>query len=312
MASKEDKFDGIFLSVAQQHEGGIPDLMDTFFSFLRRKTDFYTGGEKAKEMLMKAYNTNEQKALEDERKKKKGEDERRERQRKQEEEEAKKPRVEEITDEEEQEILNQQKKKAASSKEEIEDKKSSEIKTITSKTDDEDDGKLLPNAGNGSQTDKYSWTQVLQELEVRIPVPPGTRGKDIDMVITADHMRLGIKGKAPIIDDEFEKPVKPAEKYWTLDDNKLIILTLSKLNQMEWWSRLLKKEEEISTRKITPETSKLEDLDGETRGTVEKMMFDTRQKSMGLPTSDDMQNNDMIKKFMAQHPEMDFSKAKYS
>jgi len=267
---------------------------------------------------MKAYNTNEQKALEDERKKKKGEDERRERQRKQEEEEAKKPRVEEITDEEEEQILEQQrKKKTESSKEEQqeekkEEKKSSEIKTIPSKTDDEDDGKLLPNDGNGSQTDKYSWTQVLQELEVRIPVPPGTRGKDIDMVITADHMKLGIKGKPPIIDDEFEKSVKPAEKYWTLDDNKLIILTLSKVNQMEWWSRLLKKEAEISTRKITPETSKLEDLDNETRGTVEKMMFDTRQKSMGLPTSDDMNNNDMIRKFMSQHPEMDFSKAKFS
>ncbi|KAJ6677341.1 NUCLEAR MIGRATION PROTEIN NUDC [Salix viminalis] len=175
---------------------------------------------------------------------------------------------------------------------------------------EEESAKRVPNKGNGLDLEKYSWTQTLQEVNVQIPVPSGTKSRFVVCDIKKNHLKVGIKGQPPIIEGEPYKPIKVDDCYWSIEDQNTISILLTKHDQMDWWKSLVKGDPEIDTQKVEPENSKLSELDSETRQTVEKMMFDQRQKSMGLPTSDEMQKQEILKKFMSEHPEMDFSRAK--
>ena len=156
----------------------------------------------------------------------------------------------------------------------------------------------------------YRWTQTLEDVTVVYLVPEGTRGRDLDVRITEKSLQFGFKGKEPIFTGTLCKPCVEDESFWSVVDGRELTMTLTKAKGMEWWKAVCVGDPEIDTQKVTPEDSKLSDLDPETRATVEKMMFDQRQKQMGLPTSEEIQKQEMMRKFMEQHPEMDFSGAK--
>ncbi len=176
----------------------------------------------------------------------------------------------------------------------------------------DDEGKFQPGHVETVTVDgcTYTWTQTLKEVDVTIPVPQGTRGKDLTVVLKKGKLAAGLKGKQPLIEGDLAKSIKIDQSTWTLDDQKEVNIHMEKVNGMEWWPNVIKSHPKIDTAKIQPENSKLEDLDGDTRSMVEKMMFDQRQKEMGKPTSEDTKKQDIFKKFQSAHPEMDFSNAK--
>lgn len=335
----EDRFDGMFLSVTQQSQG-IEPLLENLFSFLRRKTDFFVGAsqQQIEELVLKVIS--KQKAISDK-------EEAAKLKAKEKEEKFKKEKIEKERKKKEEELAAKaklEKPAAVAGEEDIleltEDgvfdtskpivvpketsvpsipplndnemdvaEETQEEKDLKEKEEEED--KTPPPPGNGGKTDKYVWTQTLSELTINIPVPAGTKTKMLDVQITNTKLKVGLKGQETIVVGELHKRIIVDDTIWTLEDGEVVI-NLQKDNKMEWWKCVLVGDPEINTQKVQPENSKLSDLDSETRQTVEKMMFDQRQKAMGLPSSEELSKQDMLKKFMAAHPEMDFSKAKFS
>ncbi|KUI70616.1 Nuclear movement protein nudC [Cytospora mali] len=161
----------------------------------------------------------------------------------------------------------------------------------------------------------YKWQQTIADLDITITGIPGNyKGRDLVVDIKRQSLKAGVKGQEPVINGDLPHAIHVDDSTWTLttapDGTKSIEIHLDKVNKMEWWAHALADAPKIDVTKITPESSKLSDLDGETRTMVEKMMFDQRQKEAGLPTSEEQKKLDILKKFKDQHPEMDFSNAK--
>ncbi|XP_055378549.1 nuclear migration protein nudC [Condylostylus longicornis] len=325
--TEEGEFDAILFTLADKHPEGVPQLLNTIADWLARRTDFFYGGEDGQwqKLLMNAFNKHATKAMEIHKQKIKEREEaekrKQEANRKKKEQEEKinmdnaSSSISEVTDEEAERIQKEidEEKRQKEAKTKVEDV-SKPVEGDAEDLEEADKSKLQPNEGNGCNLENYKWTQTLQEVEIKIPfkVNFNLKSRDVIVEIGKKTLKVGLKGHPPVIDGELCSDIKIEESVWVLQDTKTILITLEKINQMTWWDRLVTTDPPILTKRINPEPSKLSDLDGETRSLVEKMMYDQRQKEKGLPTSDEQKKQDVLKKFMEQHPEMDFSKCKFN
>jgi hypothetical protein len=284
----DERFDGIFMNVVQQSQG-IEEFFDNMFGFLGRKTDFYTQEEKALTIVtrclthhIQVFNKDKERkeAIE---KKKADMKAKEEAEKKAREEAAAKKAAEndsqvmEVTEEEAARIEAEEAAKKAGKTVEPAEEQKGDAEKKEGEDDDENKGSK-PNAGNGGTTDKYYWEQTLQEVTVNINIPDGVTGKQLKVDMTSRHLKVEIKGKETLIDQDFHKPIKVDDSLWCIEtdeSNKRVLqLSLTKKEGQNWWDCVLDGDEKINTGKVEPENSKLSDLDGETRGVVEKMMFD--------------------------------------
>lgn len=128
----------------------------------------------------------------------------------------------------------------------------------------------------------YKWQQQLVDVDIVVPVPKGTRARDLNVVIEKKKLSVGLRNQEPIMSGELCKEIKVEDSTWTVgmlkahdilavpeillsEDQQSVLIHLEKLNSQTWWENVLTHHPKIDVRKIVPENSKLSDLDGETR-----------------------------------------------
>lgn len=296
-----DHVDALMLTVAKEC-GDIQNFMNYFFSFLLRKTDFYSSApslQHCEQLVLTALKKNYQQKDEYLQAVKKEHEQK---------DEEKKKRLEEknrIKTETKQVNPPNNVTKPVKKKEQTEKKKDKGQTTGGDESDDSSD--IPPPLGNGGATEKYIWTQTLGNIDMHVITKEKVTKENINLKMTNSRLYIKVKDEV-IIDGEFYRKIKCDESMWYVEDDQ-IHLVIEKYNTMEWWSTVIKGDPEIDVKKIVPENSKLTDLDSETRSVVEKMLYDQRQKAANLPTSDEQKKYEIFEKFKKMHPEMDFSKA---
>ena len=160
---------------------------------------------------------------------------------------------------------------------------------------------------NGGRTERYYWEQTLNDVTINVPVPQGTRARDVVCVISKTHLNLKIKGKEdPLIDSDFPcdarngqevwERVRTDESYWNVGDFKgeLCVCVYLEKERESWWKSAVHGDAEIDTTQVDSQRD-LYDYDNETQGAIRKIMHDQHQKRLGKPTSEESKNEEMLR-----------------
>lgn len=81
----------------------------------------------------------------------------------------------------------------------------------------------------------YEWEQNLEEVNIYIVPPKGIPRNMIDVVIEHKHLKVGLKGNPPFIDEDTGGPIKIKESTWILDEGEINI-NLQKMLKAEQWN----------------------------------------------------------------------------
>lgn len=147
-----------------------------------------------------------------------------------------------------------------------------------------EDGLQVP-VGNGGSTERYTWTQTIDECSVLVSVPETTRGKDLDVSIKSCSLSVKLKNRPddPILMvGSLEEKVVPDESTWTLEGGVLIVVLYKQ--KKTFWSTILDGDEKIDTA-LVDSRRHINEYDDATQAQIRKIIFDQNQARKGLSSS---------------------------
>mmetsp|Transcript_15641 Transcript_15641/g.26073 ORF Transcript_15641/g.26073 Transcript_15641/m.26073 type:complete len:209 (-) Transcript_15641:2294-2920(-) len=126
----------------------------------------------------------------------------------------------------------------------------------------------------------YEWEQSLEEVNIYIVPPAGLIARDMDIVLSHDRVRIGVKGTPPFIDEGTGGSVKKDESFWTFADGEVNI-NLQKAKKGSTW--------DCALVGVSGQNTKIDDF-----------------------TREEAKKNIMLQRFQEEHPGFDFSGADFN
>jgi len=152
----------------------------------------------------------------------------------------------------------------------------------------------------------YEFEQSLDDVTIyTIPPPHVTKGRQINCVISANHLKLGQVGQNWFLNEGTYGTVDVDESTWTLEDydgddaagnrRKVIVITLVKANRGTVWEAALK-----GNPNATGANSKTKNATGTTTTTMDAISKEQVKKEL------------MLQRFNEENPGFDFSGADFN
>lgn len=154
-----------------------------------------------------------------------------------------------------------------------------------------EEGLQVP-VGNGGTTDRYKWTQTLEECSVLIGVDE-LSSKELSVAIQPS--RISVKSKKPLtkeagdekhvfVDGELVKPIVPSESTWTLEGGVLILVLYKR--EKTFWETVIQGDDRIDTTEVDSRRH-IDTYDESTQAQIRKIIYQQNQARQGLPVTDE-------------------------
>jgi hypothetical protein len=284
--------EGPLLELAQRSQGDIRKLLTAFFSFLHRRTDFYCihgdGDERAESQSSVGFREGDaeklllasfrQFPLH--------------RVRRNHSVDASKS-----TDVNDDNDLSRQRSPRTASSSTVTKASASTLSDGFAAVQYTEEGLQIP-VGNGGSTERYQWTQSLEECTVLLGVSQGLRAKDL--VVSLQPTSISVRTKqgerssqsteeahrnCVFLEGELSHSIFPSESTWTLEGSVLQISLYKKVKT--FWDSVFVGDAKIDATLVDSRRN-VQTYDEVTQAQIRKILFDQQQAAKGLPTSDEI------------------------
>lgn len=150
---------------------------------------------------------------------------------------------------------------------------------------------------NGAETARYRWNQDVYTVQFQIQVPAGTRGNQIKVDFDVKHIKVYFKADSdnPLLQGELVERITPEDCVWIMDGDSIVV-TMYKAKDVNW-KGIIVGDEEIDPKNVDT-TRRVDEYDPDTQAGLNKALTQQGQNLRGRMTEEQEEQYRKLKDIM--------------